>query len=436
MTALTINRQQRRSILPILFIGGIGLALSLTMLIFWLVMRPPVAEMQAMLIFLSITAFISLIIGYSAYRLGWLNKMPSLILALISGYALSSGLIFINVWFTARLMFINEHDLVLATILLFFATGIAISLGSFISTAVTDSIKALNRCAFRIAGGDLSTRVSVHGRDEMAKLGQAFNGMATQLEDAARKKAQVEQLRRDLIAWLGHDLRTPLASVRAIVEALADGVVEDPVTVERYLNTAKRDINSLSTLLDDLFEMAQIDAGGIRLDKHPNSLSDLISDTLESFSNRAIEKGIVLSGEVAPNVDPVLLDAKQIGRVLNNLVNNAIRYSPDNASVHVGAGLQNGNSLVCVTVADTGDGISAEDLPHIFEQFYRGEKSRNRATGGSGLGLAIAQSIIESHGGQIHIKSQVNQGTLVAFTLPHDGRSIQANPLLRPRIAA
>ncbi|MBV7336638.1 HAMP domain-containing protein [Chloroflexi bacterium TSY] len=433
MSALTINRQQPRSILPIRFIGGIGLALSLTMLIFWLVMRPPIVEMQAMLIFLAITAFISLIIGYSAYRLGWLNKMPSLILALISGYALSSGLTFINVWFTARLMFINEHDLVLATILLFFATGIAISLGSFISTAVTDSIKALNRCASRIAGGDLSTRVSVHGRDEMAKLGQAFNGMAIQLEDAARKKAQVEQLRRDLIAWLGHDLRTPLASVRAIVEALADGVVEDPISVERYLNTAKRDINSLSMLLDDLFEMAQIDAGGLRLDKHPNFLSDLISDTLESFSNRAIEKGIVLSGEVAPNVDPVILDAKQIGRVLNNLVNNAIRYSPDNASVHVSAQLQGG--LVCVTVADTGDGINAEDLPHIFEQFYRGEKSRNRATGGSGLGLAIAQSIVESHGGQIQIKSQVNRGTSVIFTLPHNGRNLQANPLLRQRIA-
>lgn len=119
--------------------------------------------------------------------------------------------------------------------------------------------------------------------------------------------------------------------------------------------------------------------------------------------------------------------------MLNNLVNNAIRYSPDNASVHVSAQLQGG--LVCVTVADTGDGINAEDLPHIFEQFYRGEKSRNRATGGSGLGLAIAQSIVESHGGQIQIKSQVNRGTSVIFTLPHNGRNLQANPLLRQRIA-
>ena len=431
MSAILIEPTRRRLGLPLRFLAGVTLALTLAMLFFLLIMQPSLAEVRAMLIFLVATALISVAAGYGAYRFGWFNRSPRLILTLISGYALSSALTFLNVWFTARLMFISTHDLTLATILLLFATGIAVSLGYFVSTNVTDNIKMLNQGAKTITTGNLSARVEVNGRDEIAQLGRSFNSMAAQLEEAARKKAEVEKLRRDLIAWVGHDLRTPLASVRAIIEALIDGVVEDPATVERYLLTAKRDIGSLSLLLDDLFEMAQLDAGGMRLNRHPNSLSDLVSDTLESFSNRAIEKGIVLSGEVAPGTDPVLFDARQIERVLGNLVGNAIRYSPSGATVKVSARpITNG---VEVAVTDTGDGINAEDLSQIFEQFYRGEKSRNRSTGGSGLGLAIAKGIIEAHGGKIDVTSEVGKGSCFSFTLPKEGSRSRENPLLRTR---
>ena len=431
MSAILIQPARRRLGLPLRFLGGVTLALAIAMLFFLLIMQPPLEELRAMLIFLTATALVSVIAGYAAYRLGWFNRSPRLILTLISGYALSSALTFLNVWFTARLMFINPHDLTLATILLLFATGIAMSLGYFVSTSVTDNIKMLNNGAKTISAGTLSARVEVPGRDEMAQLGRSFNSMAGQLEDAARKKAEVEKLRRDLIAWVGHDLRTPLASVRAIIEALIDGVVEEPETVKRYLLTAKRDIGALSILLDDLFEMAQIDAGGIRLNRDANSLSDLVSDTLESFSNSAIEKGIMLSGEVAPGTDPVLLDAQQIGRVLGNLVGNAIRYSPSGAQIQVDARPIIGG--VEVSVTDTGDGINAEDLSQVFEQFYRGEKSRNRATGGSGLGLAIAKGIVEAHSGKISVTSEVGKGSRFCFTLPKEGGKSRENPLLRSR---
>lgn len=271
----------------------------------------------------------------------------------------------------------------------------------------------------------------VRGRDEIAGLSHAFNTMAVQLEDAARKKAEGEKMRRDLVAWVGHDLRTPLASVRAIVEALADDVVDDAETRQRYLSTAKYNLGELSSLIDDLFEMAQMDAGGLNLHLQSTSVSDLISDTVESLSANAAQKKIRITGNVAPSIDPIVCDAQQIGRVLTNIIGNAIRYSPENALIHVGAS-RTMHGLT-VSVEDTGDGIRPEDLPHIFEQFYRGEKSRNRATGGTGLGLAISRSIVEAHGGTIAVESKVGTGSRFTFTIPQAGSGVTRNPLLQPR---
>lgn len=414
--------------MPLRFVAGVVLVLLLTMLIFMLLMSPPQEEVQAMLTFLGITSFISALAGYGAYRLGWFGRLPKLIVTLLGGYTLSGILTFVNVWFTAELMFINQHDLTLATILLIFATGIAMFLGYLLSTTVTDKIQVLNRCAEAISVGDLSTRVSISGRDEIAELGRSFNVMAEQLQDAARKKSEVEKLRRDLVAWVGHDLRTPLASVRAILEALADGIVQDPETANRYLQTAKINLGELSNLLDDLFEMAQLDAKGLRLDPMPNSLSDLVSDAVESLSTSAKEKHIELTGDIHDDVDPVNLDARQISRVLSNLISNAIRYSPPNAAVHVEA-IRTATEVV-VSVTDNGDGISGEDLPHVFEQFYRGEKSRSRTTGGSGLGLAIAKAIVQAHGGTIHVESDLGKGSRFSFTLPQPTHGHKRNPLL------
>jgi signal transduction histidine kinase len=398
------------------FIGSVALTLALALAIFFLLMRPPLVDLRLMTLFLAVTALLSVAIGYGAYRLGWIHRAPRISWVLLGSYALASGLTFLNVWITARLMFASEHDLLLATVLLLFAGGIAMSVGYFLSAALTDRIVTLSEAAKRIAEGQLDVRVPVTGNDEMASLARTFNEMATQLGEAARKQKELGTLRRNLIAWAGHDLRTPLASVRAIVEALADGVVEDPRTTQRYLQTAQRDIRALSVLIDDLFELAQLDAGGLQLDLGPNSISDLISDTLESFSELAARKGVTVEGSAEPGVDPVLMDAQLIGRVLTNLLSNALRHTPPGGWVRVGARRQAAGVLV--EVSDSGAGISAADLPHVFDGFYRGEKSRSRATGGAGLGLAIAKGIVEAHGGEIGVQSTPGQGTRFFFGLP------------------
>ncbi len=407
---------RRSPSLPLLFVGGVALTLALALWVFYLLMRPPMSDMGAMTSFLMITAVISVAAGYGAFRMGWINRSPRVSWTLLGGYALSSLLTFLNVWVTARLMFASQHDLMLATILLLFAGGIAMSLGYFFTVALTDRIIALNVAAKEIAQGNLQARVPVIGSDEMAGLARTFNEMATQLETAARKQRELDILRRDLVAWVGHDLRTPLASIRVIVEALADGVVQDSATVQRYLQTAQRDIRSLFQLIDDLFEMAQLDAGGLQLERRPNSISDLISDTLESFSAQAERQGVRLEGSCAPGVDPVWMDAQQIGRVLANLVGNALRHTPAGGAVSVRASTISKGAQI--KVSDTGEGISADDLPRVFEQFYRGEKSRSRATGGAGLGLAIAKGIVEAHNGRIWVESQPDQGTHFCFTVP------------------
>ena len=404
--------------MPIRLIFGIILIVAISLGIFTLVMSPPSNELALMALFLGITAFVSAMAGYAAYRFGWINLSPTLRGTLLGGYALASILTFFNVWFSAQLMFTSEHDLLLAIILLLFAGGIAMILGYFFSSTVTERILSLKRAAEKLARGELQTRVPINGRDELSVLSATFNQMAEQLQAADEKQRELETMRRDLVAWASHDLQTPLASMRAILEALSDGVVDEPEMVKRYLNTAQRDVMSLSALMDDLFQMSQLDAGGFPLNRAESSLSDLVSDTLESFSELAYRESVKLAGKVEPEVDPVFMDTQAIGRVLNNLISNALRHTPAGGEIKVHA--WRANKGVELSVRDTGEGIPAQDIAHIFERFYRGDasRSRNRGTGGAGLGLAIARGIVRAHGGDIRVESQTGKGAQFTFHIP------------------
>ncbi len=400
------------------FLLGVVFAIIGGLLLFLVVLNPPPEELRAMALFLSVTALLSVAAVYLVYRLGWLHYSPRLSWTLLGGYGFASLLTFLNVFVTARLMFASDHDLRLAAVLLIFAGGIATALGYFLSTALTEKIQWVGRAAAAIAEGRRNVRVEVVGRDELARLGTTFNMMAARLEAAETRHRETEQLRRNLLAWIGHDLRTPLASIQALVEALTDGYITDPNETQRYLRTIQRDAAALSVLIDELFEMAEIEAGGLHLDKQPISLADLISDTLESFAVRAGELGIGLSGSADPRVDPVMLDAGLIGRVLTNLIGNAVRHTPLGGSVAVSAQAVAGG--VRVDVFDSGPGIPEESLAKVFEQFYRVEPSRSRASGGgSGLGLTIAKAVVEAHDGVIGVENRAEGGARFYFVLPN-----------------
>lgn len=394
---------------------GVVLALAVAGLLLWGLMAPPLQDVATLVGTLAVTSVLSVGLGYWLYRRGW-ARSSSLMITLIASYIWAAVLTLFNVWVMQRQMFFSEHDLILSGVLLLFAAIIATSYGLFVAASVTDGLRQLADTADRLAAGDLTARVPVHGRDEVARVSQSFNDMATQLQAAADERQALDALRRNLIAWTSHDLRTPLTSIQVRVEALYDGMVIDPESVARYYQNIRGDVHALSALIDDLFELAQLDAGGLQLAIAPASLNDLISDCLESFQPVAEQRGITLEGTVGGNVDPVMMSTEKIARVFNNLCSNALSHTPSGGTVHVRAErIQDG---VAVTIEDTGPGFAPGDLPRVFEQFFRGEPARTRSTGGAGLGLAIAQGIIEAHGGKITAANRPGGGARISFTLP------------------
>lgn len=412
---------------PVGYLLGIVAALALTVVLAVIFMRPPLEDLRNLALLFVITGSASAAIGFISHRLGWWRRLPSLTQTLTLGYVLAAALTLINVWITAGLMFINAHDLALAGVLLLFASGISVSFGYFLSGSITQALGDIVRGTTKVGEGDFSTRVDAAGQDEVAQLARAFNAMTERLEQADSDMRALDAARRDLVAWASHDLRTPLASLRAMLEALADGVVSDPETVARYLRQCQSEIRRMSTMTDDLFELAQLDSGHLALNCELASLADVISDTLEAFTARARAKGIHVNGSLDPDVDPVWMAPEKVSRVLQNLVENAIRHTPAGGEIQMRAAVRDGS--VIITVRDSGEGIAPEDLPHIFERFYRGEKSRARSydsaddkesftSSGAGLGLAIARGLVEAHGGRIWAESAPGQGTEVKVLLP------------------
>lgn len=398
----------------ILLVGGV-IALGVAAVLMWVLMAPPMEEITSLVTTLAITSLISLGIAYIVYRRRW-ARFSSLRLTLLGTYVWAAVLALFNVWVMQRQMFVSEHDLILSGVLLLFAAIIATTFGLFVSASVTDSLRQLALTADALAAGDLSARITVVGRDEVARVADSFNQMAAQLQAAAAQQQELDTLRRNLIAWTSHDLRTPLTSIRVRVEALNDGLVDDPAEVRRYFQNIRADVMALNTLIDDLFELAQLEAGGIKLELSAHSLRDLVSDCLESFQALAEQRQIQLTGDVAADVDPVWLHAGKISRVLSNLVSNALRHTPVGGTVHLA--VRRIAEEAIVSVEDNGSGFKTADLPHLFEQFYRGEQARSRATGGAGLGLAISRGIVEAHGGRIWAENRAEGGARIVFTLP------------------
>ncbi len=394
-------------------------AFLLAMIIVVPTLNPPTQDIQNLFLYMVSSGLITVGITYVLYQQRMLQRFLSLRTALFAIIVLTVVLVFINVWITARLMFIKEHDLVLTTGLLVFAGIIAAVSTFFIARTIRDRIYELSKGVQALARSDWKVRLPVVGNDDLAHLAEMFNQMAADLEKVEEQKRQVEQMRRDLIAWASHDLRTPLAAIRAMNEAMMDGVVSDAETVKRYQQNMQNEITHMGHLINDLFDLAQLDTGHVPLMRQKTSLRDLVSDTLSNMNARAQARSIRLSAHVDLGVDMLYIAPDKVQRILYNLIDNALEYTPDGGEVTLNAREQ--NRLAEISVHNSGSYIPPADIDNVFKSFYRGEQSRSQTSDGrrgTGLGLAIVRGFVEAHGGMIRVESQPEQGTTFVFTLP------------------
>jgi signal transduction histidine kinase len=278
------------------------------------------------------------------------------------------------------------------------AVGAALLLARSISRRIDD----LRRSSAALARGDLRARAPESGPAELAELARSFNAMAANLE-------QLFDARRELVAWASHDLRTPLASMQAMVEAMEDGIAQP----ERYLPALREQIRTLASLVDDLFELARIDAGVLTLELRDTELAQVIESCVRALEPEAEARRVTLSAE-ADGGARVRCAPEKVERVLYNLVTNALRHTPSDGSVAVR--IEPRPDEVAIVVEDTGEGLTAEAAQRMFERFWRGDRARSG--GGAGLGLAIARSLVEIQGGRISAENRPGGGARVWFTLP------------------
>jgi len=286
----------------------------------------------------------------------------------------------------------------------------------YLSQPTTRNLNEVISTVRQINVGNLQKNVPVDSQDEVGELARAFNDMEQRLQESLKRERDLERTRRELIESVSHDLRTPISSLRAMVESINEGVVTDEATIKRYLHTAQSETENLSRLVNDLFELSQIDAGLMQLHTEPVLLQELIWESVEAMTAQATSHKLTLCGEVEKELAPVIVDSQRIQRVLYNLIQNAISHTPPDGSINVHA--TDIGDVIEVEIADTGEGIQSEDLSKVFERSYRSERSKMYQSGGAGLGLSIAKGIVEAHGGRIWASSNPGQGSVFGFTVP------------------
>lgn len=284
-----------------------------------------------------------------------------------------------------------------------------------ISRGIARPLRELVTATSYIAEGNLDSRVRISARNELGDLGEAFNTMVDKLQESLSREKALDNSRRELIANVSHDLRTPLTSIRGYVEGLRDGVAQNPDKVKRYLEVIHEKTLSLDRLIADLFRLSQLDTGQLEMKPQRIGASELLTGIAAQFQPDIERAGINIHTEIPEGLPVIEVDRDRIEQALGNIIENAIKYTPSGGTISLMAMAE--PKGVRVMVADTGEGIAPEDLPRVFERLYRGEKSRSRQSGGTGLGLAIAKQIIEAHNGRIWVESEKGQGSRFYISL-------------------
>jgi signal transduction histidine kinase len=296
------------------------------------------------------------------------------------------------------------------------AAGIlALILGAVLSFQITAPLRQLKKAAGAIAQGDLSQRVQIHTHDELGELGQTFNHMAESLS-----RAEIQ--RQHLVADVAHELRTPLAAIQGTLEGMQDGIL--PLDDEQ-IAALHAETTLLNRLVGDLRLLSLAEAGQLKLERQATGPGEFVQKVVERAKSQANQKNIRLETNIQAGLPEIWIDSDRITQVLNNLISNALRYAPEGGIITVQVSKSPSGSSLQFSVTDTGAGIDAENLPYVFDRFYRADRSRARSSGGSGLGLAIVKQLVEAHGGSVQAESPIfrneNQqgfGSRISFTLP------------------
>ena len=287
------------------------------------------------------------------------------------------------------------------------ATAVAFVLAVVMSRTLTRPLRELSHASRQMAQGNLQQTVPVRTQDELGELANTFNQMSTELDRA-------NQIRRQMTADIAHDLRTPLTVLSGYLEAMEDGTLSPTPT---RLGLMQQEVKTLQRLVTDLRTISLADTGKLTLQKEPMAVADLLTQAHNAFAHQAAQQEVSIRVNTEPTLPEISIDQARIRQVLGNLVSNALRYTPTNGSITLSA-TSTANGSVQIEVADTGSGIPEADLPHIFNRFYRGDRSRQEGEGESGLGLAIAKSLIVAHGGTIEVASTQGIGTTFTILLP------------------
>jgi signal transduction histidine kinase len=326
--------------------------------------------------------------------------------ALTGVVAVASG-----AWAVSHTMFQSHHDFEVLWVVLAAAALVGAGTAVLLGRRVEAASRSLVEMARRIGTADGSEPAAARGDQppvatvELARLARELDEMSVALDAARTRERALETSRRELVAWVSHDLRSPLAAIRAMAEALEDGVVDDSATVGRYHHQLVVEVDRLAGLVDDLFELSRTQAGVLALEMEKVSLSDLVSDALAGAVPVAQAKGVRLEGRMEGTAPVLELSAAEVARALRNLLENAIRHTPADGTVMVEAGVEGPDAYV--SVLDTCGGIPEVDLDRVFDIAFRGEAARTPGQGGgAGLGLAIARGMVEAHGGEISVGNE------------------------------
>jgi len=398
--------------------GAVGAGLVLVQLL----LAPPASELWLLGLYMVGSGVVTMVTGGLAVRTFDRAGTLSLRAKITFGAIVGALVGLMSVLIVARLMFISTaHDLRLLAALIGFSSLVSLAFSAWVATRISADVRAVTARVAGLAAGDYRTRLALPGHDEVARVAGQLDQLAALLAASDEARDALERERRDFTIAISHDLRTPLASIRAMAEALADGVVEEPAEVQRYHAATRHEVERLASMVDDLFQLAQMDAGALALDRLPVSLGDIAAEVVDAMDARAAAAGVRISLQVEGAPPPIMLDGSLMERAVGNLLANAIEHTPPGGRVDVRVNARGGHHEISVN--DTGPGIAATDLDRVWDRFFRAERSRSRAGGqarGAGLGLAIVKGIVEAHGGEVLANSSAGAGATFVLSIPAD----------------